>query len=255
MRGLADKVVVVAGGATGIGAATATRLAQEGASVVVGDVNVARAQETAERIAAEGGQAIAVEFDISHEESVRGLIAAAVERFGGLDGVHCNAADLSEETFGRDTDVVSVDADVWHRTLAVDLTGYFFTARHAVPELLKRGGGAIVNTSSVAAFSGDVQKPAYAVAKAGITALTRHVASRWGKEGVRCNAVAPGLTLSEAVLSENRPGWREQVLAAGRSPRLGQPEDTAALVAFLLSDDGSWINGQVYGVDGGFLLR
>ena len=257
MRGLKEKSIIVAGGGTGIGAAVVTRLAEEGAHVVVGDVNTAKAEETAERIRQAGGDAMAVSFDITDEASVRSLIETTVRAYGGLDGLHANAADLSHDTFGLDGDATEVPIGVWDRTLDVALKGHFYLVRHAVPKMLERGGGSIVHTSSTAAYMGEPVHVAYGVAKAGLTALVRHTASRWGKQGIRSNAVAPGLTLSEVVLAEavERPEWHQYVLDAIRSPRLGQPADIAAAVSFLLSDDADWITGQVYSVDGGQLLR
>jgi NAD(P)-dependent dehydrogenase (short-subunit alcohol dehydrogenase family) len=112
-----------------------------------------------------------------------------------------------------------------------------------------------VATSSINSVNGDVQKVAYSVAKAGINALVRHVARRWGKQSVRANAVAPALTLTEVVLAEERSGWKEQVLSGMAAPRLGEPQDIAALVAFLLSDDAAWITGQTYHLNGGLFLN
>ena len=255
MRGQRGKVVVVAGGAGGIGTATCLRLAAEGAAVVVGDINAAGATEVAEQISAAGGDARAVTVDVSDEASVDHLFASAVEAHGGIDAVHVNAADLSREVIGSDTDVVDVDLGLFDHTLAVDLRGHVLCARRAVPLLLQRGGGAIVHTSSEAAFAGTPARPSYSVAKAGINALVRHVASRWGKEGVRANAVAPGLVVSPALAARGETPLQRDALRRNRSPRLGRPEDIAAMVAFLFSDDGEWVNGQVISVDGGALLR
>lgn len=257
MQGLQDKVVLVAGAATGIGAATALRLAQESASVVIGDLREEQAQATAERIGARTGRTVtAIGFDATDEKSVAELVARAHAVAGRLDGVHYNVANLSDAVFARDTDVVDLDVHVWDATLAANLTGFLYTLRHAVPVLLEGGGTpAVVATSSDASFAGDAAKPAYAVSKAGINALVRHTASRWGKEGLRCNAVAPSLTLTEVALAEERPGWKELVLEKVRSTRLGDPADTAAMVAYLLSDDAAWINGQVIGVNGGMYFR
>jgi NAD(P)-dependent dehydrogenase (short-subunit alcohol dehydrogenase family) len=263
MRGLKDKVIVVAGGASGIGAATATRLAAEGAQVVVGDVNIEGAEKTAAAIEAAGGRALPYQYDASVEETIRGLIDFAVSTFGGLDGLHNNAAELSPEIITKDADVVTTELDVWNRTLTVNLTGYLLGIRYAIPELLKRGGGAIVNTSSGAAFCGEDIRVSYGVSKAGIGALTRHVASAYGKHGIRCNAVAPGYVPMESMkkLTADTFGinpetvMNELLNTAVRLPRLGTPEDIAAMITFLLSDDGEWITGQVYGVDGGWILR
>jgi NAD(P)-dependent dehydrogenase (short-subunit alcohol dehydrogenase family) len=254
LRGLADKVVIVVGGATGLGAATATRLGSEGSCVVIGDIAEAAAQRTAEQIVAAGGKATAVGFDLADAESVGELMRAGETTYGGIDAVFNVGADMS--TLRADSDVVDIDLDVWDRVMAVNLRGYVAAMKHAIPRLLDRGGGAIVNMSSAAAFAGEPTRPAYATAKAGIGALTRHVASRWGRDGIRCNAVAPGFTATEAIRSV--PQWPEleaSALRRIRGTRVGFPEDVASLVAFLLSDEGAWINGQVINVDGGTVLR
>jgi len=127
--------------------------------------------------------------------------------------------------------------------------------RHAVPELLARGGGAIVYTSSIAAFAGEARRPAYAATKAGINALARHVAARWGREGIRANAIAPGLILTPEIRDGAPPDMLGTMLARTPSTRHGEASDVAGLVAYLMSDGGSWINGQVISVDGGTIMR
>jgi NAD(P)-dependent dehydrogenase (short-subunit alcohol dehydrogenase family) len=254
LRGLDGRVAVVVGGATGIGAATATRLGEEGCRVVIGDVAADAAAQTAARIVTAGGTATHVVFDLADPSSVAELIRSAAISFDGVDLLFNVGADMS--TIRADTDVVDIEFDVWDRVMAVNLRGYLAAMKYAIPEMLRRGGGAIVNMSSAAAFQGEPARPAYATAKAGIGALTRHVASRWGKDGIRCNAVAPGFTATEAIRSA--PQWSE--LEAGalkriRGPRVGDPGDIAALVAFLLSEEGAWINGQVVNIDGGTVLR
>jgi NAD(P)-dependent dehydrogenase (short-subunit alcohol dehydrogenase family) len=254
LRGLSDKVAVVVGGATGIGAATAARLGEEGCRVVVGDVAADAAQQTAGRIVEAGGTAAAVTFDLADPGSVAELMRAAAATYDGVDLLFNVGADMGTIRF--DTDVVDIDFDVWDRVMAVNLRGYVAAMKYAIPRMLGRGGGAIVNMSSAAAFQGEPARPAYATAKAGIGALTRHVASRWGKEGIRCNAVAPGFTATEAIRAA--PQWPD--LQAGalkriRGTRVGDPGDIASLVAFLLSAEGDWINGQVINIDGGTVLR
>lgn len=253
MTRLDGKVMIVAGGATGIGAATAERLASEGAAVMVGDINMAAAQATAARIAAAGGKAIPIHCDIADDASVAAMVKATVERHGGLDAIHVNAADLS--IIGQDLDVLAVSMEIFDRTIAVDLRGHVLCTRHALPELLRRGGGAIVYTTSGAAFIGEPTRVSYGAAKNGLHSLMRHVASRWGKEGIRANAVSPGLVLSETAQANLSPELVAMHLADARSPRLGRPSDIAAAVAFLVSEDAEWINGQVMVVDGGRYLH
>jgi NAD(P)-dependent dehydrogenase (short-subunit alcohol dehydrogenase family) len=254
LSGLADKVAVVVGGATGIGAATAARLGEEGCRVVIGDIAADAAQRTAARIVTAGGAAAHVTFDLADPDSVADLIRSAATIYDGVDLLFNVGADMS--TIRADTDVVDIDFAVWDRVMAVNLRGYVAAMKHAIPRMLSRGGGSIVNMSSAAAFQGEPARPAYATAKAGIGALTRHVASRWGKEGIRCNAVAPGFTATEAIRSV--PQWPELQAAALkriRGTRVGDPDDVAALVSFLLSEEGAWINGQVVNIDGGTVLR
>ena len=254
LRGLDERVAVMVGGATGIGAATAARLGGEGCQVVIGDIAADAARQTAERIVAAGGTAAHVAFDLSDPESVAGLIQTAATTYGGVDLLFNVGADMG--TIRSDTDVVDIDFDVWDRVMAVNLRGYVAAMKYAIPRMVSRGGGAIVNMSSAAAFQGEPARPAYATAKAGIGALTRHVASRWGKEGIRCNAVAPGFTATEAIRSV--PQWPDLQAAALkriRGTRVGDPDDIASLVAFLLSEEGAWINGQVINIDGGTVLR
>jgi NAD(P)-dependent dehydrogenase (short-subunit alcohol dehydrogenase family) len=255
MNGLQGKRIVIAGGATGIGAATAERLAGDGAAVVVGDINLDGARNTVERITKTGGTAIPVAFDLTDEGSVQAMVDQAVAELGGVDGLYNVGADLSPQTAGRDADLLDMDPAVWRRTFEVNLLGYALTCRAVIPVLLGQGGGVIVNTSSGAAFAGEPTRPAYAASKAGVNALTRHIASRWGKQGIRCNGVAPGLVMTEGVRQANDAGLEAYALRLARSPRLGEPDDVAALVAFLFSDDAAWINGQVWSVDGGMSMH
>ena len=248
------KVVVVAGGATGIGAATSKRLAEEGCTVVVGDVVADGARRTADEIAAAGRTATPVAFDLAEPDSVAALFETAVGAYGGVDASFNVGADMA--ALQGDSDVVDIELDLWDRVMAVNLRGYAVALKSAIPLMLARGGGAIVNMSSAAAFQGEPTRPAYATAKAGIGALTRHVAARWGKQGIRCNAVAPGFTATQAIRSV--PQWPELEAAAlkrMRGNRVGDTDEFASLVAFRISAAGEWINGQIINIDGGTVLR
>jgi NAD(P)-dependent dehydrogenase (short-subunit alcohol dehydrogenase family) len=255
MRGLADKVVIVAGGGSGIGASTARRLGEEGASVVVGDLDGANADAVAASVRAAGGRALSVTFDIADDASVAALVAAALAEYGRLDAMHANAADLSPETIGRDSNALEVPLEIFDHTLDVNLKGHLLCTRHALPHLLERGGGALVYTSSAAGHIGEPERPSYAASKAGINSLVRHVASHWGRQGIRANSIAPGLVVTPAMDTGLPSEFREYALRVGRSPRLGRPDDIAGMVAFLVSDDGEWVNGQVLSVDGGASMR
>lgn len=252
MRRLDGKVAVIAGGGTGIGAATARRLASEGCRVAIGDLLEENAQRVAQSIIAEGGDAIALQFDQADDHSVKALMDNVVQHFGQLDFIHANAADLG--AIMSDGDALDLSLDIYDRTMAVNQRGYFLCTRHGLPHLVK-SKGAIVYTSSVSAFAGEPMRVAYAMSKSAINALMRHVASRWGKQGVRANAVAPGFVYTDENRKTVPPEFEKLTLAHGRSTRLGETADIAAMVAMLFSADGEWINGQVISVDGGAILR
>jgi NAD(P)-dependent dehydrogenase (short-subunit alcohol dehydrogenase family) len=255
MRGLEGTTALVAGAATGIGAATAHRLAEEGARVVVADRNLPGATATAGAIRDAGGEAVAIEFDIADEDAVDRLFTTAESTYGPVARVHVNAAALGVRKFGPDSDLLDIDLDAFDFTHRVNLRGHVLVTRRALPNLIAQRG-ALVYTSSSAAFSAAESRPAYVIAKNGLHGLVRHVAGRWGKEGVRANAVAPGFVLTEFMEKLDTSGELQR-LALDRSsaPRVGRPADVAAAVAFLLSDDAEWINGQVLSVDGGMVMR
>ncbi|GIF66302.1 putative short-chain type dehydrogenase/reductase y4lA [Asanoa ishikariensis] len=252
MRGLKDKVAIVAGAAPkNIGGATAVRLAEEGMTVVAADLSAAAAEAVAEEIRAAGGKAVGRGFDITDEESYRDLIESTTRAYGRLDGLLNVAADLSAESFGRDSDALSVPIEVWRHTIDVTLTGYLYGIRHALPIMIKQGGGSIVNTMSSAVWMGEPVHVAYQAAKSGLVGLTRHTATLGGKHGVRTNLLSPGVILTGTAYARTTQEFRDEILASVRSPRLGHPEDLAAMVAFLFSDDAAYVNGQSLLVDGG----
>ena len=259
MKGLPGKSAVVAGGGQGMGAAVARRLAIEGSRVVVGDLREDRAKSVVAEIQRTGGTAIAKQFDISDEPSVKSLITQAVETFEGLDLLANVAANVGPDAaIGRDTDIVDESIETWHETLAVNVTGYMLTCRYAIPEMLKRGGGAIVNISSGASVIGGTTMAAYGVSKAGVESLTRHIVGRWQPEGIRANAIAPGLihtpTADRWFTDHHGMSMDRMDESASLMGRAGVPEEIAAAVAFLLSDECPFLTGQIIAVNGGNYL-
>jgi NAD(P)-dependent dehydrogenase (short-subunit alcohol dehydrogenase family) len=247
------KVAIVTGAASGIGRATAERLAEEGARVVVADINAAGAAAVAAAMGA--GRAIGVEVDVSDEDQVRAMVDAAVSTFGGLHILHNNAAITSAAHMARDGDVTGMDVVVLDATLSVILRGAVLGCKHAVPRMIASGGGSIINTSSNSSLGGDLVLTAYTVAKGGINALTRSVATAYGKQGVRCNAISPGTIMTPSVVS-NVPVQVQEIMERNTLvPRLGQPSDVANLVLFLASDESGYITGQVIVIDGGTLAH
>jgi len=251
MERLNDRVAVVTGGGGGIGGATARALAREGASVLVVDIDEAAAERVALDIERAGGTAAACRADLSEEGDVVTAIATAIARFGRLDVLHNNAALTESDFLTRDTAVTDLSLDVWERTMAVNLRSQMLTCKHAIPEMLQRGGGSIVNMSSGASLKGDRTRTAYGVSKAGVNALTMYVATSHGKEGIRVNTIVPGLIITDAVRAHLDAKMLAGLGKATLTPYLGQPDDIADLVVFLASDESRYITGQMIVIDGG----
>jgi NAD(P)-dependent dehydrogenase (short-subunit alcohol dehydrogenase family) len=254
MRGLAGKRFIIAGGSTGTGAATARRLVEEGAGVVVGGINTPVLERTVAEIA-RNGKAIAVTFDLGEEASIQKLVQTCVDELGGVDGVAIPAADLSKDTLGNDKSLPRMDAKIWERTFKINVMGHALLMKAAIPHMVKAGGGSIVSVSSGGAHAGLPIQPAYAVTKAGLHALVRHVARICGKDNIRCNAVSPGLVLTEGAMVNMTDKIIEKSKEICLMPRLGVADDMASAIAFLLSDEALWLTGQIVSVNGGVLMR
>jgi NAD(P)-dependent dehydrogenase (short-subunit alcohol dehydrogenase family) len=251
-RRLEGKVAIVTGGASGIGAATVRRLAAEGARVAVADINA----DAADRLAGElGDAAISIQFDAADVGSVERLVEGAVAHLGRLDILHNNAANLSPEHMSGDTNAVDVDFDVWDKTFAINVRGYLAGCKYAIPHLLREGGGAIVNTASASGMRGDIALVAYGTSKAAIIGLTRYVATAFGRQGIRCNAISPGPIASEGAAANIEKALYETYATNTLAGRWGDPSEVAAVVAWLASDDASYVNGEIVTVDGGLLSQ
>jgi NAD(P)-dependent dehydrogenase (short-subunit alcohol dehydrogenase family) len=245
-----DKVAIVTGAGSGIGAACAKEFAERGVSVVVADVNGENAAARASEIVAAGGQARAFEVDVAEEAGVRAMIEDAVRRYGRLDILHNNAAATFESQ--RDDDLVTTDASVWDLTFAVNLRGAMLGCKYAIPHMIAGGGGVIVNTSSGSGIIGEPTRFAYGASKAALNSLTRSIAARYGKRNIRCVAIAPGITLPrEAQDALAHTGWLAMMRRHHATPHLAVPADIAKFVAFLASDEAGFITGSVHSIDGG----
>lgn len=250
---VADKVAIVTGAASGIGRITAETLAREGARVMIADIDEAGGAAVARSIEADGGQAAAVRVDVGEEPEIVAMVETTIARFGALHILHNNAALTRPEHQRQDASLLDLDVAIWDETLRIDLRGPMLGCKHAIPRMIESGGGSIVNTTSNSALAGDLTLNAYAAAKGGLNTLTLSVATAFGKQGIRCNAVSPAHiespSLAAVVPSEVVDMLRDQCL----TPRLGAPQDVANMVLFLASDEAAFVTGQIMRVDGGAL--
>jgi NAD(P)-dependent dehydrogenase (short-subunit alcohol dehydrogenase family) len=240
------KAVLVTGAASGIGRATAQRLAAEGGRVLCADVNEPGLKETVTGLQAAGGEAVARVCDVSDPEACRSVVAAALEAFGRLD-VLCNVAGVAPIAHAT-----QIAADQWNRVIAVNLSGTFFTCQAAIPHLLESRGN-IVNTASSAGLAGVAYTSAYAASKGGVVMLTKELAVEFGRQGLRVNCVCPGgvdTPLSRGFVppEDADPHLLRRMQLV---PRLAEPWEIAAAIAYLASDEARYVNGAAFPVDGG----
>jgi len=251
MKPIDTKIAIVTGGASGIGAGCSEILAAAGAKVVVADVNIEGARRQADLICNQGGTAVPVHVDLGEEGSIRQMIDFTVSTFGGLDILHNNAA-ATHLSIHKDFDVEHSDVVIWDDTMRINVRGMMLAIKFSVPHMRARGGGSIINMSSGSGLTGTLSYTAYGVSKAAIVSLTQHVAAQYGKDNIRCNAIAPGLIVTPAteVIFGAGPA-RDMMLRHHLTTRLGKPADIGYAVLFLASDEAAFITGHVLRVDGG----
>jgi NAD(P)-dependent dehydrogenase (short-subunit alcohol dehydrogenase family) len=244
MERMKDKIVLVTGGAGGIGSSIARRMASEGATVLVADIAFEGAQALATEI---GNGASAVHFDAYDQASIEAMVQTAIDRHGRLDVLVNNVADTSLTTL--DGDVLETDVATFDKSIASNLRSLFISTKAALPHLIATRG-AIVNISSASALVGDTWLVSYSAAKAGVLSLTRNTAVQFGKQGVRCNSICPGF-IAHGRAREMMPDTLKSVLEVSYTTRNGEPEDIAALATFLASDEAGFMNGENVVCDGG----
>lgn len=252
MELLENKVGIVTGAGQGIGRAIAMSYAREGTKVVIADFNTDMGQQTVELIQQAGGEAAFIQGDVSKEESVKDAVDFAISTYGRLD-IACNSAAVSRGA----GPIHEYEREVFDQTLEMCLTNTWLCMKYEIAAMLETGGGAIVNISSNSSLRGQAYNTAYAAAKAGVNILTKSSAAEYGAQGIRINAVSPGVIRTPGVEQyfEEQPDMAEGLKKAAVMNRLGEPEEIAEAVTFLSSDRASFITGQLLSVDGGGAVR
>ncbi|KUI36019.1 short-chain dehydrogenase [Mycobacterium sp. IS-1590] len=255
MAGLLEDKVIIVAGLGGIGNGLARRFADEGARLVIGDIDAELVKRVTDELDPAGERIRGSYLDGSDEQSVISTVAQAVDTFGRLDGMHVNFTNAADAYLPGG--VVELALEAFDEVMRVNTRGFVICAKHAIPAMVEGGGGSIVFTASIDAYNGAGTRVSYAMSKAAELALMRHIARRYGPKGIRCNAIAPGLIWHYKFDQQPMPdGVVEQARARQMiKSRFGAPNDVAALAALLLSDDGSFITAQTISVDGGVTFR
>ena len=246
------KVALITGGSSGIGRASSLAFAREGAQVIVSDVVADAGQETVELITKAGGTASFVAANVSQAAEVEALITQCIATYGRLDCAHNNAG-----IEGPGASTVEYDEDSWDRVIAINLTGVWLCMKYQIPEMLKHGGGAIVNTSSAAGLLGFRGGSAYVASKHGVVGLTKTAALEYAKAGVRVNAICPGAidTPMMGRITGHKPHRAERMASSEPVGRMGSPEEIAEAAIWLCSDGASFVTGHAMSVDGGLVAQ
>lgn len=251
MRQLEGKIALVTGASSGIGRATALAFAREGAKIIVADLDEEGGQETIDKVKKGGSEAIFVKTDVSQATEVEALIRKAVKTYGQLNCAVNNAGTASEWGFLHEA-----SEETWDHVININLKGVWLCMKYEIPQMLKQGGGTIINISSIMGVAGHINKPIYATSKHGVIGLTKSAALQYAKSGIRVNAVCPGwirTPLTESRL--NDPESRERMIATVPLGRVGVPEEVAEAIIWLCSDAASYVTGHTMMVDGGYIAQ
>jgi NAD(P)-dependent dehydrogenase (short-subunit alcohol dehydrogenase family) len=251
------KVALVTGGASGIGRATALTFAREGAKLIIADMHEEGGQQTVHIIKENGGEAIFVQTDVTQATAVEALLSRAVETYGRLDCAHNNAG-ISGAGIGGEQRTLTAEypEERWHQVIAINLTGVWLCMKYEIAQMLQQGGGAIVNTASVAGLVGLPYASAYVASKHGVVGLTRTAALEYAQQGVRVNCVCPGYIQTPMTAAGMQdPARRALMIASEPVGRLGQPEEVAETVVWLCADAASFVTGHTMTVDGGYAAQ
>ncbi|MED3551748.1 SDR family oxidoreductase [Cytobacillus praedii] len=251
MGRMEGKVALITGGASGIGLSSAILMAKEGSKVVIADFNVEGAKEAAEKIRVQGGEATGIFLDAGDGKSIEEAVDFTVSQYGKINVLYNN---VGLTNLRKDLDVVNMDLEEWDRLMNVNVKSVLLGSRYAIPHMIKAGGGSIINTASMAGFASDSIRSAYGASKAAVVNLTKYIATQYGKDKIRCNAVAPGLILTPAAKNNMVPEVLDVFSKYNALPYHGEPEDIGYTVVFLASDESKFITGQTIQVEGGHYI-
>lgn len=250
---LNNKVCIVTGAGSGVGRASSLRFAEEGAIVLV----TGRRQETvdpvAESINEKGGQALALQVDVGVEDDIKHMIDTAVDHFGRIDVLFNNAVNSNPDTAAMDRDFLDFSTEAFFTNMRINVLGGVLACKYALPHMLERGTGSIIFTSSSSSLKGEVNMFSYGASKAVLNWYVQTIAATYGKQGIRCNGIVPGVILTESLQAWWNPEMEQAFLELQNAPRLGKPEDIAGMAVYLGSDEAEFCNGALYEVNGGMV--
>jgi NAD(P)-dependent dehydrogenase (short-subunit alcohol dehydrogenase family) len=251
MNRLENKVAVITGAASGIGRASSLLFAEQGCSVVVTDLNAEGANAVAEEIIKAGGRAVGLKVDVGEDAELQQMVAAVVAEYGKIDILFNNAVNNNQAMSERDRDFLNFDTEVFYANMKINTLAGVLAAKYALPHMLSQQSGSIIFTSSTSSTAGEVSQFTYGASKAAVNWYIQTIAATYGKQGIRCNGILPGVIRTPSMEEWTNQAMVDAFLDIHNSPRLGLPEDIAAMALFLASDEACYINGGLYPVDGG----